>query len=118
MISIAFLFASCISRVQTATRIAGAVFGLGIVIVNFLVGTGPVLTPLIMDPLIFIYFWRGLYGVVPPVAFGSVAQHITAQTMPAHRVDQVTNETFLQFKIIYSSELYGRSTSATRKSKR
>ena len=101
MISIAFLFASCISRVQTATRIAGAVFGLGIVIVNFLVGTGPFLTPLIMDPLIFPPFWRGfLYGVVPPVAFGSVAQHITAQTMPAHRVDQVTNETS------YSSKLY------------
>jgi ABC-type multidrug transport system ATPase subunit len=101
MISIAFLFASCISRVQTATRIAGAVFGLGIVIVNFLVGAGPFLTPLIMDPLIFPPFWRGfLYGVVPPVAFGSVAQHITAQTMPSHRVDQATNETS------YSSKLY------------
>ena len=101
MISIAFLFSSCVGRVQTATRIAGGVFGLGLTVVNFFVSAGPFLAPILMDPLILPPFWRGLiYGAVPPVAFGTVIQHLTSETMPAHRLDPTTNITS------YSSKLY------------
>jgi len=101
MIAIAFLFSSCVSRVQTATRVAGGIFGFGIIIVNFFVGAGPFLAPIIMDPLIIPPFWRGvLYGAVPPVAFGTVAHQITTETLPSHRVDPVTNTTS------FSSTLY------------
>ena len=101
MVAIAFAFSSCIGKVQIAQKVSMRLFGLGIGIVNFFVSAGTLLGPILMDPLILPPFWRGVvYGVFPPLAFGTVASHLQDKTAPQFILDPETNETS------YKSDLY------------